>query len=372
MSDVRDLPHTLDDGDGTGPATPALRRLTWRDALSSVLGLVLVVVLIAFGLPHFLGTSWAEIGTQLARVRPGTALAMAGLLLGGLLCYTWVLIGSLPGLRHLQALKANAVSSLVANVLPLGGALGLALTFLMFRTWDFRKREISSSLLVTGLWNVLARIALPVIGCLVFVAGPVDAPQVVVRGAWVAGLVGAALIVVSSVMIFSDRVAAGVSRVLHAVLAPFSATVRQGRGIDHVITDQRRRIESVVRSGGLRMTLGMVGMFALLFGLYWLAARVVGLEVSLAALLCAYTFRQLLTVFAVTPGGLGITEVGTAGLLVLLGGDAGAASATALLYAIYAHLLVVPVGVLALASWWFGPGGTALRTQAQEPSSLRT
>lgn len=351
---------------------PSLRRLTWRDGLSSAVGLVLVVLLIAYGLPHFLDTSWAEIGAQLGRVRPGTALVMGLLLLGGLLCYTWVLIGSLPGLSHLQALKANAVSSLVANVLPLGGAVGLALSFLMFRSWGFPRREISTSLMVTGLWNVLARIALPVIGCLVLVAGPIDAPQVVVRGAWVAGLIGAALVVLTSAVVFSDGVAAAVSRGLHALLSPFSTQVRRGRGVDHHITDQRQRVESVVRSGGLAMTLGMSGMFVLLFGLYWFAARVVGLDVSLAGLICAYTFRQLLTVVAVTPGGLGITEVGTAGLLVLLGGDAGAASATALLYAIYAHLLVVPFGVAALGAWWVGPGRSVLGSQPQEPSSLRT
>ena len=54
-----------------------------------------------------------------------------------------------------------------------------------------------------------------------------------------------------------------------------------------------------------------------------------------------------------------ITEVGTAGLLVLLGGSPGAASATALLYAIYAHLLVVPFGLAALLAWWLGPGRAA-------------
>ena len=45
-----------------------------------------------------------------------------------------------------------------------------------------------------------------------------------------------------------------------------------------------------------------------------------------------------------------------AGTGALLAGVIGfAASATALLYAIYAHLLVVPFGIAALASWWVGP-----------------
>lgn len=129
---------------------PGLRPLGWTDLLKAVAGLALAVVLIAYGLPYFLETSWAEIWAQLSRVSLGPAIAMAVLLVAGLFCYTWVLIGSLPGLGHVQALKANAVSSLVANVLPLGAAVGVALQFLMFRSWGFRKREISTSMMVTG------------------------------------------------------------------------------------------------------------------------------------------------------------------------------------------------------------------------------
>lgn len=334
---------------------PGLRPLGWTDLLKAVAGLALAVVLIAYGLPYFLETSWAAIWAQLSRVSLGPAIAMAVLLVAGLFCYTWVLIGSLPGLGHVQALKANAVSSLVANVLPLGAAVGVALQFLMFRSWGFRKREISTSMMVTGLWNLLARIALPVIGCLVLVAGPIDAPRVVINGALLAGAIGTAVIVVASLMVFSDRIASLVVRTVHTAAGWVGRGARL-RQVESVITDQRQRVESVVRRGWLTMTLGMTGQFVLLFGLYWLAARSVGLDLPLTELICAYTFRQFLTVVAVTPGGLGVTEVGTAGMLVLFGGSPGAASATALLYAIYAHLVVVPFGVAALISWRLGAG----------------
>lgn len=332
-----------------------LRPLGWRGVVKSLGGLVVVVLLISFGLPHFLDTSWGEIWAQLSRVRLGHALVMAALLIGGLLSYTWVLMGSLPGLGHVRALKVNAVTSLVANVLPLGAAVGAALTVLMLRSWGFRGRDISTSLMVSGLWNLLARIALPVIGCLVLVAGPIEAPGVVIQGALVAGAIGTAVIAVASLMVFSDTVAAGVVHVVERVTGWVGRGGRL-RQVEHLVTDQRQRVEAVARTGWWRMTLGMTGQFVLLFGLYWFAARSVGLDLALPELICAYTFRQLLTVFAVTPGGLGVTEVGTAGLLVLLGGGAGAASATALLYAIYAHLLVVPFGVWALASWRLGSG----------------
>lgn len=351
---------------------PALRAPGWRDVVQSLAGLTVVGLLIAYGLPHLLDTSWAAIWAQLSRLRVGAALAMGALLLAGLYCYTFVLTGSLPGLRPGRALRLNAVTATIASVVPLGAAVGVAAAWTMLRTWGFSRRAVSSSFLVTGVLNLLARVALPVLGCLVLVAGPVDAPAAVVTGAWVAGALGTGLVGISALVLLSDRVATAVAAVVRVVATPFSRRVRGARGtVDLVVGDQRRRIREVVGSRWGTMTLGMVGQFVFLFGLYWLAARTVGMDLPVAALVCAYTFRQLLTVMAVTPGGLGVTEVGTAGVLVLLGGDAGAASATALLYAVYAHLLVVPFGVAALLHWWVRTGRGAVGAGQPVPADPR-
>ncbi|HSP61246.1 MAG TPA: lysylphosphatidylglycerol synthase transmembrane domain-containing protein [Ornithinimicrobium sp.] len=352
---------------------PTLRAPGWRDVLQSVAGLTVVVLLIAYGMPYLLDTSWAAIGTQLSRLRAGPAVAMGVLLLAGLYCYTFVLTGSLPGLRPGKALRLNAVTATIANLVPLGAAVGVAVAWTMLRTWGFSRRAISSSVLVTGVLNLLARVALPVLGCLVLVAGPVDAPAAVVAGAWVAGALGTGVVGVTALVLLSDRVATAVAVVVRVVAAPFSRGVRDARGTaDLVVGDQRQRIVEVLGSRWGTMTLGMAGQFLFLFGLYWLAARTVGMDLPVAALVCAYTFRQLLTVMAVTPGGLGVTEVGTAGVLVLLGGDAGAASATALLYAVYAHLLVVPFGLAAIGHWWVVAGRRSVAKGQPPAVEVRT
>lgn len=346
-----------------GADTPAGRRLGWKDAVGSVLGLVVAVLLIAYGLPYFLATSWDEIGAELARTTWTEALLMSALLVAGLFCYTWVLIGSLPGLGHVQALKVNAVTSLVSNILPLGAAVGVALMVVMLRSWGFARRAISASLVVSGLANVLARIALPVLGLLTVAASPLQAPRLVVNAALIAGAVGIAVIVLTTLMVFSDRVARQVVGTLDRVAGLLRRSGSRVRRLEQLITDQRVRVEQTARTGWVPITLGMTGQFVLLFGLYWTAARTVGVEIPVYALICAYTFRQLLTLVALTPGGLGVTEVGTAGLLVLLGAGAGAASATALLYAIFAHLVVIPFGTAALATWWYGPDRRRLMTE---------
>lgn len=340
--------------DDTGPE-PTVRRVGVREVVQSLVGFLAAGALLVWGLPRVAQTTWPQIGEQLSQVAVGPALIMAALMLCGLYLYTFTLIASLPGLGHVRALMVNAAGSMVSNLLPAGGALGVALSYLMYRSWGFTRRSISTSLLLTGVWNLLARLVLPVLGLIVLVVDPADTPSLLIAGAAVAALIAVGLITVVVTAIYSNRVSRLLGRVLPRLLRPFSQRVRDGVDLDRLIADQRTRTDAVVRSGGIRMSLGLAGMFAFFFVLYVVASRTVGLDLALTHLFVAYTFRQFLTVVAITPGGLGITEVGTAGVLVALGGDPSAAASAALLYAVFTHLLEVPLGVAAWAGWWFGP-----------------
>lgn len=341
-------------GDDSGPE-PKLRRIGLKEVLQSVVGFSLAISLLAFGMPRIVGTTWAEIGGQLTMVGFDKALIMLVLMLLGLYSYTFTLIGSLPGLTHVRALMVNAAGSMVSNILPAGGAVGVALSYVMYRSWGFTRSNISTSLVVTGIWNILARVALPVLGVSIVIWGPVEAPRLVIIASLIAGGVGSAIMVIFGLAIFSDRVSHWIGHGLTRLARPFSKKVRGGVDVDHLIQDQRARMSTVVKKHSLKMTLGLAGMFGFFFVLYWVAARSVGLDLPVYMLFAAYAFRQFLTVVAITPGGLGITEVGTAGVLVAFGGDPGAASAAALLYAFFTHLLEVPLGLTAWLAWSFGP-----------------
>lgn len=332
----------------------AMRSLGWKEAVQSLVGFSVASLLLVFGLPRIAGTTWPQIGAQMQLVGPGPAVAMAILLITGLYCYTFTLIGSLPGLSHLRALMVNAAGSMVSNILPGGGAVGVALSYVMFRSWGFTRRAISTSIVVTSIWNLLARLVLPVLGALAVILGPVQAPRPVLVAAIVATGIGLLFIGFFTGVVFSDTIAREVAGALKTLTAPFAKRFRRLHNLDGLIADQRSRIENIVRDSSIPMTLGLVGMFGFFFILYWVSARAVGLELAVVPLFAAYTFRQFLTVVAITPGGLGVTEVGTAGILVAFGGDPSAASAAALLYAVFTHLLEVPLGLTAWLGWWFG------------------
>ena len=86
-------------------------------------------------------------------------------------CYGFVITATVPGMRHAQAMTVNVTSSAVSNLVPFGGALGLATTFAMARSWGFSSGAVALSALVTGIWNVFAKLALPMLGLLALVLG---------------------------------------------------------------------------------------------------------------------------------------------------------------------------------------------------------
>jgi uncharacterized protein (TIRG00374 family) len=59
----------------------------------------------------------------------------------------------------------------------------------------------------------------------------------------------------------------------------------------------------------------------------------------------------LLTALPITPGGLGVVEVGYTTALVVAGGDKELVVAAVLIYRALSYLLQVPLGLLAYAIW---------------------
>ena len=70
-----------------------------------------------------------------------------------------MLTGSLPGLRRRRAMTLNLTGSAVSNVAPLGGAWGVGLNALMLRRWGYAGKDIASFMMISNIWNVLAKLA---------------------------------------------------------------------------------------------------------------------------------------------------------------------------------------------------------------------
>ena len=75
----------------------------------------------------------------------------------------------LPSIRLREAAVVNLGSNAVANTLPAGGALAMGVSWAMLSSWGVGTAEYVLYTLVSGIWNVFARLGLPVLALLVLV-----------------------------------------------------------------------------------------------------------------------------------------------------------------------------------------------------------
>ncbi|HEX5087626.1 MAG TPA: lysylphosphatidylglycerol synthase domain-containing protein [Nocardioides sp.] len=303
------------------------RPVRWATYVCGVVagaGLLLVILPIVSGAP------WRSVSAIVVSV---PSVALTGLLvlwLAGLVAHTVTLTAALPGLSHGRALLLSLTGSAVANVLPLGGVAGVALNYRMTRRWGFTPGAFASYTVVTNLWDVVSKLLLPVLVVPLLVLGlPVSAG---LRHLLVGAVIALPL----------------VGALASAVIARPSVLGRLGDRAERL----RAHVAGVVRSAWQRLSIGMAAYLLLLFALLATCLSVTGAGVALPFVLIGFCVERLTTLAGLTPGGLGLVEVGLAGALLLApGADPAGVAAGTLLYRALTFGLEIPVGGLLLAGW---------------------
>lgn len=322
-------------------------------ALQVVASFVVVGLLFAYVLPRVTGADGHEVLRHLSRLSGTQIAALLVVWLAGLYAYTFVLCGSLPGLTHMQALTLNLSGSAVSNLVPFGGAVGIGVTFAMTASWGFRPSRVALSTFVTGLWNVMTKLALPLVALVgLLVTGDIADQRLVVASA-VASVLLALVVATMVATLSSERFTSWVAVAVEAVGTRVLRLVRSHREVhwDRAVMDLRHRTIGLMRTGALKMSLGMVAYAVLQAVLAWLCLRAVGSRLSVADVFAGYAFGRLLTSVVATPSGVGIAETGSAGLLVAFGGDPVTSTAGVLLFSLFTYLIEIPIGGVGWLIW---------------------
>lgn len=304
------------------------RRL--RHSATYVVGAVGGVGGVLVLLPRVSGAPWRSVATAVAAVPDGALAVLVALWAAGLLAHTVTLTAALPGLTHRRALMLSLTGSAVANVLPVGGAAGVALNYRMTRRWGFSAAGFASYTVVSNVWDVLAKLVLPVLVLPLVMTG------IPIGTGWTQTFAAAAVVL---------PVLAGVAGLL---LVHPRALARLGTRFEQARVEAAR----VVSDGWRRLSAGMVLYLALLFVLLLGCLDVVGAAVPWRIVLVAFCVERLATLVGLTPGGVGVVEVGLAGALMLAPGASPAGvAAGVLIYRALTFGLEIPVGGMLLAGW---------------------
>ncbi|TMR94839.1 UPF0104 family protein [Nonomuraea basaltis] len=344
----------------------------WLQIALSVLSLGLAVLLVVY-LPQIVRAltgkpvSWTEIGAVFGALGAGEIALMTTLWLLSLLAYTFVLTNSLPGLNNLQGLALNAAGSAVSNLLPFGGAVGVALSFAMTRGWGFANRSIVVMTLVSGIWNTLFRFILPAIGIMaLLIAG--EAPNATVANAgWTGAISILALCAVVAAALYWDRAAAVLGRVLDAVARLLRLRFHASDAFQRLRADTA----GVVRTRWPGLSLGMVFFLGFQWTIMATCMYATGAWPGLAQSIAVFALSRVLTSAVITPSGAGIMEGGVVLLLTTaFAVPAAPATATALLFGFWTYTIEIPFGGLALGAWALLRRRNGRNTAAESPSAI--
>ncbi|MCU1592299.1 MAG: hypothetical protein JWP11_3555 [Frankiales bacterium] len=325
-----------------------------RRVLHVGLSFGLVVLLLAFALPKVTGADWGPVVDHLQLLSARQVALLLGLWLLGLYAHTFLATAALPDLTHRQALQLNLSGSAVSNLVPFGGALGMGLNYAMVRSWGHGPGSFAPFTALTSLWNVLVKLALPVVALgLLVVAGGLPTPGLALAALLAAGTLLSVLLLVT-VALASERAAGLLGRVCQIAGSAGLRLVRSSRPLacEEAVLELRRRMTSLLRRRWHRMLLGMTTYAVLQATLLWLILHMLGSSLGIVYVFAGFSFGRLLTLLVVTPGGVGIAETGSAALLVALGGDAAVVAAGTLLFSAITFALEIPVGGLWGLLWW--------------------
>lgn len=319
-----------------------------------MLSLALAIGLLGYALPRLVGTTVHEVVRALELVTAPESLLLALLWASGLLVYSFVLTAALPGLTRQRALNLNLTGSAVANLLPFGGAAGMSLNYLMIRSWGFSAAGFTAFTLITNVWSVLLKLALPAVALTALVMSGEHVNQTVRWTGLVAAAVLGVLVVVLVSGLATHRAAARAARMVAPAVARAGRLIRRPVERQVIATELlafRDRVASLIGRRWPQLTLGMVGYGVLQAMLLWACLHAVGGHLSPVIVLAGFAVDRILSMVFLTPGGTGFAEAGTAAVLVALGGAPAVMTAGVLLYRGFTYALEIPVGGIWLGGW---------------------
>jgi uncharacterized membrane protein YbhN (UPF0104 family) len=264
-------------------------------------------------------------------------------------------MAALPGLGFLPALTVTQASTASTYLAPGGPAVGVGLSAAMLLGWGFSAGAVTLAVTLTGVWNQLAILGFPAVAFAVLT----------LNGESGAALQTVAVLGLAAFLLVAGSFAAAIASASMAVkVGDFAARVadrilkliRKGP----VAWDGQSFVRFRARAIGLLHKRWWVLSLTTLAGqlsvfLVMLASlRALGVapsQVSAIEAFAGWSVARVIGSLPITPGGLGLVEVGLTSVLVGFGGNRAGVVASVLLYRFLTIVPTLVIGAVAGATW---------------------
>ena len=328
--------------------------LGWKRIVGYSISIAIVVAIFWWAIPRF--ADYRDVWTAIKTLSPLETWSLVAATAFNLLTYWWANQAALPGLGIGKAAVLTQTTTSVANTLPAGGAIAIGLTYSILDSWGFTGTSVALYVGVTGIWNIFTKLALPMLA-LVFLALSGHLTTTYILAAIFGIVVLCAAVGLFALVFRSEafairigdwmgRVASWVRRLLHK---PPVTTWGDGAA--------RFRRDTIVLVGHrwLRLSLFTVLSQVALFFVLLLSLRSLGVseqEVSTAEAFAVYAFSRLLSAVPITPGGVGLIDLGyIGGLTAFDNAEKAQIVAAVLLFRALTYGIQIPIGGFTYIVW---------------------
>lgn len=326
-----------------------------------VVSLLIVVGIFAFAIPKI-----ADYGSVWNAVKSMTWLEITSLLavsVINIVSYWPLMVASMPRLTLAQAAVNNQSSTSIANTLPGGGFVATGVSYAMYRSWGFTNTEIGLTTIITGLWNSFVKLGMPVIALAALaITGRTNAALIVPT---VIGI-GVLMIAIGlfAGMLWKNSMARAIGGGLGKVASRIRKLFRKPAvHWGDAAARFRKQTIGLVSKRWPALTISSLVSHIALYLVLLLALRHVGVseqELNWAQVLGVFAFVRLISLFPITPGGVGLVELGYIGGLYVAGRShadvpldvfKAQVAAAVLVFRTLTFVFQIPLGALTYVIW---------------------
>jgi uncharacterized membrane protein YbhN (UPF0104 family) len=324
-----------------------------RRIILGVISVAVIVGVFAFILPRI-----ADYGAVWGVIRSLTweqGLLLAAAVLANLATYAPPYMAALPGLDYWRGSLITTSSTASTYIAPGGAAVGVGVSFAMLRGWGFAGQRVALAVTLTGVWNQLFMLGAPAVAL-----GLLTAQGEKNAALQTTAAIGLAIFVLATAGFIAALARDNLARWLgdHAArAASWALGVIRRKPVTwdgESLVRFRRQAIGLLGRRWLPLTLATLAGQLTVFLVLVVCLREVGVgphQVTLTEAFAGWTLVRLLGSLPITPGGIGIVELGLTGALVGFGGSNDRVVAAVLLYRALTIVPTLVLGVIGAALW---------------------